>query len=133
MPKDQTDRKKTSAWRLPLKVAGHVLYGNVVTSEFFVRHWLKLFMLLVLVMIYISTSYQCKTLMEEIRTLENELLVVRTERIRERSEYMSRTRESAMQHLVDSVRPGLTVQEQPPFALDDNEDAGKGASAAGPR
>jgi hypothetical protein len=95
-----------------------VLYGNVISSEFFSRHWMKIFILVVLVMIYISNKYQCLTSMETIKHLESELEVAKTERIRERSTYMSRIRESAMQELVDSVMPGLTVQEQPPYELE---------------
>ncbi|MEE1207700.1 MAG: FtsL-like putative cell division protein [Muribaculaceae bacterium] len=100
-----------------INVARRLIYGNVVTSEFFARHWMKFFILLVLVMIYISTKYECMTKMEEIQRLERELSVAKTERIRQHSNYMSRTRESAMQQLVDTVIPGLAVQEQPPFHL----------------
>lgn len=94
-----------------------MLYGNVITSEFFARHWLKLFILVVLVMIFISNKYQCMTHMEEIKRLETELSVTKTEGIRQRSSYMSRTRESSMQNLVDSTMPGLGVQKQPPYRL----------------
>ena len=59
--------------------------------------------------------------METIQRLERELEVAKTERIREKSTYMSRIRESRMQHKVDSLRLGLTVQEQPPFRLRIND------------
>lgn len=94
-----------------------VLFGNVVTSGFFMRHWMPIFVLLVLIMIYITTKYQCMTSMERIRDLETELAITKTERIRQRSTYMSRIREAAMQQLADSVLPGFAVQEQPPFIL----------------
>ena len=98
-----------------------VLYGNVVTTGFFAKHWIKVFILVVIVMIFISTKYQCMTAMEEIKRLENELNIVKTECIRQRSGYMSRIRESAMQEMVDSLIPGLTVPEQPPYILKLNE------------
>lgn len=94
-----------------------ILQGNVLTSDFFIRNWLKVFVALVLIMIYISTKYQCMTSMERIKKLEGETEVARTECIRERSEYMSRIRESAISAMADSVRPGLQVQEQPPYEL----------------
>lgn len=99
-------------------IARRIIFGSVISSDFIVRHWLKIFVLLLLIMIYISTKYQCQTDMETIRRLSNQLEVVKTERIRQRSTYMSRIRESAMQQLADSVHPGLVVQEQPPFHLD---------------
>ena len=74
-------------------------------------------MLLILIMFYISTKYQCQTGMETIRELEEQLDITKAEGIRERSLYMSRIRESAMTALADSIRPGLAVQQQPPFVL----------------
>lgn len=52
---------------------------------------------MVAILIYITNRYQCLTRMEDIRKLEQELEIVETERIRERSTYMSRIRESSMQ------------------------------------
>ena len=94
-----------------------MLFGNVITSEFFKRHWMILFILGVLILIYISTKYQCMTKMERIKELETELSITHTESIRERSTYMSRIRESVMQHKIDSLGLNLTVQEQPPYKI----------------
>lgn len=101
----------------PRRTIGSVVSGGLVNSDFFYRHKLKIFVALVLVMIYIATKYQCMTGMESIRKLENRLEVVKTERIRERSNYMSRIRESSMAAIADSIRPGLSVQNQPPYVL----------------
>ena len=68
-------------------------------------------------MVYITNRYQCLTRMEEIRKLEHELEIVQTESIRERSEYMSRIRESSMQELVDTMHLNLRVQDKPPYRL----------------
>ena len=68
-------------------------------------------------MVYITNRYQCLTRMEEIRKLEHELEIVQTERIRERSEYMSRIRESSMQELVDTMHLNLRIQDKPPYKL----------------
>lgn len=101
----------------PKRTLLSMLTGGVVSSDFFYKHKLKIFVFLILVMFYISTKYQCLTGMETIKRLENELEVVKTESIRERSEYMSRVRESAMAELADSICPGLSVQPQPPYEL----------------
>ncbi len=81
------------------------------------RNWLLVLAVTTMLMIYITSRYTCQTQMETIQRLERDLEVVKTERIREKSTYMSRIRESQMQHLADSMRLGLTIQEQPPFRL----------------
>ena len=117
-PKKTTNSTTSVARRQKKQSLGRkFIFGSVISSDFIVRHWLKIFVLMLMIMIYISTKYQCQTGMETIRRLSNRLEVVKTERIRQRSTYMSRIRESAMQELADTVHPGLTVQEQPPFEL----------------
>lgn len=91
--------------------------GSFVSLRFVKKHWITLFVSLVLIMTFISTKYQCMTDMETIANLRKELDVAQTERIREQSTFRSRIRESAMQEMVDSLLPGLGVQEQPPFVL----------------
>ncbi len=92
--------------------------GEVLSSDFFARNWLTVFAGVVVVMLYITNKYTCQTKMEEIRRLETELEIVKTERLRVRSAYMSNTRESSMQHLIDSLGLNLRVQDRPPFKLE---------------
>lgn len=105
----------------PGKTIRSVLTGGVVHSGFFMRHKIKIFVMVVLIMFYISTKYECQTGMENIRKLQKDLDVVRTESIREKALYMSRIRESSMAILADSIRPGLVVQQQPPFVLEQSK------------
>ncbi len=93
------------------------LHGRLLSTDFFRRHWLLVLGVVVMLMIYITNRYTCQTQMETIQRLERELEVAKTERIREKSTYMSRIRESKMQQKVDSLRLGLTVQDRPPFRL----------------
>lgn len=94
-----------------------MMKGRFLSSDFFLRHWMSVFLIMGAVLIYITNRYQCLTKMEEIRKLEQELEVVETERIRERSTYMSRIRESSMQEMVDTMHLHLKIQEQPPYRL----------------
>lgn len=94
-----------------------VLRGQILSSDFFARHWPWCVLGIVVIMTYITAKYECQTKMEEIRRLEHNLEVVKTERIRARSRYMSRTRESSMMQLVDSMHLNLHVQDTPPFKL----------------
>lgn len=94
------------------------LHGQIISVEFFKRHWLGVLCIVVLLLMYISTKYICQTRIEKIDKLNRELEVVKTERVRVRSEYMGRTSESAMQHMVDSLHLGIESRERPPYLLE---------------
>ena len=93
------------------------LHGRVLSVDFFRRNWMVVVGVVAMLMIYITNRYQCQTQMEQIRKLETQLEVAKTERVRAKSAYMSRIRESSMQEMVDSLRLQLTVQEQPPYQI----------------
>lgn len=98
-------------------VMRQLMYGRVVSSDFFARNWIVLLVIIFLILVYIAGKYTCQTKMEQVRRLETRLEVVKAERVRARSDYMSKIRESAMQQLVDTNHLGLKVQEYPPFIL----------------
>lgn len=93
------------------------LHGRILSSDFFVVHWKSVLLAMFMVLIYINNRYQCATRMEQIRRLEQQLEIVETERIRERSRYMSQIRESSMQNLVKKMNLGLAIQDQPPYKI----------------
>lgn len=103
-------KRQDNIWR-------RALHGRLLSVDFFRRNWLVVLAVVVMLMVYMTNRYTCQTQMERIQKLERELEVAKTERIRAKSAYMSRIRESSMQHLVDSLHLGITVQEQPPFKL----------------
>lgn len=94
-----------------------IIYGQIVSSDFFARNWLTVCAAVAVIMLYITNKYNCQTKMEEIRRLETQLEIVKTERLRVKSVYMSTTRESSMRQLIDSLGLHLQVQEKPPFKL----------------
>lgn len=94
------------------------LHGRVLSTDFFRRYWWIVLGSAAMLMIYITNRYTCQTQMETIRSLQKDLEVAKTERVRAKSIYMSRIRESSMQHMVDSLGLGLTIQEQPPYRLE---------------
>lgn len=113
----KTSGKKSSLLQHGRNLVSRTVYGRLLSLEFFRRHWLGVFMCVMLVMIYISNKYSFQTRIETVNLLRSELGVVRTEFIRERSEYMSAIRESAMRRRLDSIGLDLTYQVQPPFRL----------------
>lgn len=93
------------------------LHGRIISIDFFRRNWWVVLGVVVMLMVYITNRYTCQTQMERKRTLERELEVAKTERVRAKSAYMSKIRESSIQEMVDSLGLGITVQEQPPYRL----------------
>ena len=98
-------------------LVSRVIHGKFFSIDFFRRHWGAVLGVVIMLMIYITSRYSCQTQMETIQRLQTELEVAKTERIREKSAYMSRIRESVMQHKIDSLGLNLTVQEQPPYKI----------------
>ncbi len=92
-------------------------YGRVISSRFFKRYLFQTTFIVGLILIYISNRYDCVTGMETINALQSELDIVRTELQNQRSSYMSMTRESAMQQLVDTLHLNLGIQQQPPYRI----------------
>ena len=114
-----TDRRESATPRISKgSIWSGALHGRLLSLDFMRRNWLLVLAVTAMLMIYITSRYTCQTQMEAIQHLEHELEVVKTERIREKSNYMSRIRESQMQHMADSMRLGVTIQEQPPFRLE---------------
>lgn len=102
------------------KIAGKaddILHGRFITSGLFKRYFFGVLLAVALILMSISVRYDCVTGMETIASLRTRLEVVRTELQRERSAYMSTTRESAMQQRVDSLGLGLGIQQRPPYKI----------------
>lgn len=94
-----------------------IIQGRWFSTNFFLKNAVFLLTAMVFLMIYISNKYQVQTKIEQIQHLEQELERVKTETVRERSEYMSRTRESSMRQMIDSLHLGLDTRQQPPYKI----------------
>ena len=99
---------------------GRALRGRLISIDFFSRNWITVALLVLMFVWYITNKYECQTSMETIQKLEKQLEIVKTERVREQSRYMSRIRESAMHELVRRNHLDLEVQDTPPFKIQYN-------------
>jgi hypothetical protein len=95
-----------------------IRHGRLLSSDFFARHWVTVLAVIMMFLGYITNKYQCQTRMETIQSLQRRLEIVKTEAVLQHSRYMSRTRESAMREMVDTMRLNLSVQERPPFKIE---------------
>lgn len=107
--KDKTKKKSPYIFR--------VFRGQVISSDFFARHWLPILIFIIVMMVYITTKFTYRTNIEKIEALQKQLEIVQNESSRERSLFMSRIRETSMQQMVDSLHLNLRVQPQPPFTV----------------
>lgn len=107
-----------------------IIEGRLVSGDFFARHWLQIFVLLAMVLVYITNRYSCQRSMEQIHRLQNRLDIVQTESYRVRGEYMGRIRESQMRHTLDSLGLDLAVQNRPPYHISSNPKPASDASSS---
>lgn len=94
-----------------------IFRGQVLSIDFFARHWLPVLIIVVIIMSYITTKYTCQTNLEKIAALEKKLEIVNNEKARERSRFMGSIRETSMQRRVDSLHLNLKVQSKPPYKI----------------
>ena len=101
----------------------HVIQGDAVSSKFFLRHFFATAGIVIACVLVIALRFECATSETTIDALKRQINVVNTAKQKERSRYMTLTRESAMVHLVDSLRLGLTIPDRRPetvIVLNDN-------------
>lgn len=116
MPPRKSASSSASVAKNP-SVITRLFRGQVLSSDFFARHWLPVLVVTLVFMVHITTKYTCQTNMERIAALQTQLDIVNNEKARERSLFRGRIRETSMQHIVDSLRLGLKVQPQPPYRI----------------
>lgn len=118
MASTRKNNSETSKTETSSSMLRQVMFGQVVSSDFFARNWVAMMLIVAMILVYIAGKYTCQTKMEQVRRLNRELETVRAERIRAKSEYMGKIRESAMQGMVDTLHLGLRIQEYPPFVIE---------------
>ncbi len=94
-----------------------VMQGDAVSSRFFKRHFFATAFTVIACVAFIAARFECATNQNTIHSLRNQINVMSTEKQKERSLYMTLTRESAMMHLVDSLHLGLTIPDARPQVL----------------
>lgn len=92
-------------------------YGKSVSINFFKNNAWLLIVFIAIVLSLMGVRYKTKTKMEEIKRLEKELVQSESDKLREKSAYMSLIRETEMMRLVRKNHLGLIFQEQPPYEI----------------
>lgn len=95
-----------------------LIQGDLVSSKFFVTHFFATAFIVVSCIAVIAQRFECVTSQNTVDRLERQINVMSTEKQKERSRYMTLTRESAMLHLVDSLHLGLTIPDRRPEIIE---------------
>jgi hypothetical protein len=95
-------------------------YGRSISVEFFKSNAWLLLIIVVAVIALIGLRYKTKTKMSEIKKLNTELTRAESEKLQEKSAYMSLIRETEMRRMVREKGLPLEFQEQPPYELSDD-------------
>lgn len=93
------------------------IQGDGVSSHFFRRHLFVTCFIVLACILMIAMRFDCLTGDNKIQSLKTQIEIMQTEKQRQRSLYMTMTREMAMMHLVDSLRLGLTVPDKHPEVI----------------
>lgn len=91
-----------------------LIQGDVVSSKFFMEHFFSTSFLVISAIAMIALRFECATSQNTVDRLQRQINVMNTEKQKQRSLYMTMTRESAMIHLVDSLHLGLTIPDRRP-------------------
>lgn len=102
-----------SVWRFFRRL----VHGDGVSSRFFKRHIFATGFIITMLLMMIAMRFDCLTSSNTIDSLNEQIRVMETEKQKQRSRYMTLTRESAMMHMVDSLQLGLTVPDKRPVIV----------------
>lgn len=92
-------------------------YGRTVSVNFFKANAWLLLLFVSVVLALMGMRYKTKTKMEQIKTLEKELVQSESDKLREKAAYMSLIRETEMDRLIKENNLGLIFQDQPPYEI----------------
>ena len=121
MSEDKKNETKTKSTRklkgVSRDLVNDMRYGRSLSVEFFRQNAWLLMLFVVAIIALMGLRYKTKTKMEEIKELTVELQRAESNKLQEKSAYMSLIREAEMKKLVDEKGLGLQFQEFPPFEL----------------
>ncbi len=105
---------KKSFLRKCFEVACIIIQGDGVSSRFFRKHFFATSFILLGCLLMTAMRFQCLVSDNTIDSLKRDIAVMDTEKQKERSLYMTNTRELTMRHKVDSLKLGLDIPNEHP-------------------
>lgn len=112
------DARKQALKRATSDFFSDFRYGKTVSVNFFKTNAWLLLIFIAVVIALMGMRYKTKTKMEQIKSLEKELVRSESDKLREKAAYMSLIRETEMLRLVKKNQLNLIFQEQPPYEIE---------------
>ncbi len=94
-----------------------ILQGRVISTEWIFKHWKRILIVAILIIIYISNRYTCQMKISEIGSLQRELANIRYEALTISSELMGNSRQSQVKEMIKEKGLNLEESKQPPYKL----------------
>lgn len=91
--------------------------GRLISHDWLLKHWKKIAVVMILLLVYISNRYTCQQKIAEIGRLQRELTEKRYEALSISSKLMGTSRQSQVKMLIDNQGLDLEESNQPPFKL----------------
>lgn len=104
----------SSALKKAFDVSRIIIQGDGVSSRFFKKHFFVTSLIIIGCVLMIAMRFQCLVSDNRIDSLKRQINVMETEKQKERSLYMTLTRESTMMQMVDSLKLGLEIPDEHP-------------------
>lgn len=112
--KSKTTKEKRPGWK---KSINTMTSGRGVPLEFFKKNAWLLIITMVSIIGLIGMRYSTQSKMQEINKLNTDLKRAESNKLHQKSRYMSKIRETEMRVLVQKNGLNLYFQEQPPYEI----------------
>ena len=113
--KKSSPKKKNSI----LSFFRKIWLGEIISYEFFFKHWKYVAIIVFVFIAYISSRYEVRSRMDRIIKLKTELANARTEKVKASATYNSLIREQEMRQRLRNANINLQVPDQPPYKISD--------------
>lgn len=117
------NKKKQDKKVLGVSLRSVVQGRSFLNLPFFRRNGWWVVAVTLMTLMYISAKYSCQDNLQQVMKLTTELDNAKTDCVNASAKYNSMIRESQMTELVKSMNIDLAMPQQPPYQLDDNNNA----------
>ncbi|MCM1290483.1 MAG: FtsL-like putative cell division protein [Prevotella sp.] len=114
----EQEQSQRDSKKMRHRLFNDVRYGRALSLDFFKRNAWFLIVIVVAILSLIGLRYKTKTKMAQIKRLQSELELAKTDKLQQKAEYMTLIREHEMRRLIQGKGLGLEFREQPPYEVD---------------
>ena len=95
----------------------HLLDGSIIPTDFFIRNYKLLLLIVLLIVLYIGNRYSTAMKLAEVDSLKKELTDVKYEALMQQTYLMRESRRSYIKELVEERGLDLVEPTSPPYRI----------------